>query len=116
AEQKITPEDGAQLLSALAATVVSPQQELSGRTTTPMDMGRRLSLVGAAIVVIGFFLPWFKVDVMSELKKALPDAKMVMGNIDMPSIAIMHNGQESTFARVVRGADLWPAWILLALV
>lgn len=118
AEQKITPEDGAQLLSALAATVAVPQQDVPQRSSVPMDLGRRLSLAGMAVVTVGFFLPWFKVDAVAEISKMMADAQAVMGNVSMPQFKGLSSGpNQSIFAaQLVRGADLWPAWILLALI
>lgn len=62
---KITAEEGAELLNALADSA-RPSQPGPHVTTTK---GRKLALVGAAAVLVGFFLPWFSVNLGQEMSR-----------------------------------------------
>ena len=63
---KVTAEDAAELLAALAATVAPPAPV---STIEPWTAARKLSLVGASIVLIGFFLPWYTINPGREVAK-----------------------------------------------
>jgi hypothetical protein len=62
---KITAEESSELLSALAATVPPP---IPAEPWTP---ARKLMAIGAALVLIGFFLPWYSFDPAKELRRAM---------------------------------------------
>lgn len=67
---RITAEESAELLNALAATV-QPQGGLQsdGRSRPGgMSPRQRMILIGAGLVLIGFFLPWFSVNPGKELE------------------------------------------------
>ncbi|HEY2341415.1 MAG TPA: hypothetical protein VGH90_00235, partial [Chthoniobacteraceae bacterium] len=63
---KITAEESAQLLNALGSTA-------SAEAVRPAPIGfrQRLALIGAALIVIGFFLPWFVINVGRDLQNAM---------------------------------------------
>jgi hypothetical protein len=62
---KITAEDGAELLTALA------QSQAAGNSATAISGPRRVMLVGAAIMLVGFFLPWFTLNEMQAMRDAV---------------------------------------------
>jgi len=57
---KISAEESAELLGALRE---------DRPTSQPLTPTRKLALLGAALVAIGFLLPWFKVDVGAEINR-----------------------------------------------
>jgi hypothetical protein len=61
---KISGEDGAELIAALRQTQV-PTRRAGG-----FSAGRRVMVAGTALVVAGFFLPWFRVDGAEMLRAA----------------------------------------------
>ena len=61
---KVTPEESAELLSALGESTASSKPR-----TVPMTAGRKLLLGGAALVLVGFFLPWYRVNPGQELNR-----------------------------------------------
>jgi hypothetical protein len=65
ADNRITAEEGAELLNALAAT--RPPIASVPTSASPMTAARKLVVAGAALVVAGFFLPWLTVDPGKEL-------------------------------------------------
>lgn len=69
---KITPEESAELLAALAATV-PPAPPAS--PVEPWTFSRKLMLAGAAVVLLGFFMPWYSIDLAREASR-LQDAAM----------------------------------------
>ena len=62
---KVTAEEGAELLSALSETA---RPEL--HAPTAMTPGRKLLLLGALLVIVGFFLPWYSIDISQEMARA----------------------------------------------
>lgn len=63
---KITAEDGAELLTALAQS-----QAASGSGAGTISGPRRIMLVGAGIALVGFFLPWFTLNVTQAMRDAM---------------------------------------------
>lgn len=61
---KITAEESAELLNALAATKSPEPSRSSAMKISPQ---RRLTFIGAALVLIGFFLPWFSFNPGKEI-------------------------------------------------
>lgn len=63
-ENRVTPEEGAELLKALATVQAT-------RTGHPpaLSRGRKLVLTGAVLVVVGFFLPWYSINPGTELSR-----------------------------------------------
>jgi len=66
---KITAEESAELLNALAATVQQPEPAAGNSRISRVTPGQKLALIGAALVLIGFFLPWFSVNPAKELER-----------------------------------------------
>jgi hypothetical protein len=64
-EGRINASESAQLLSALAETVPA------GLQPEPLTSVHRALFVGAALVLVGFFLPWFEVNVGAELNATM---------------------------------------------
>jgi len=63
-EGKITAEEGAEILGALSETA-SPELH----APTAMTAGRKLLLLGALLVIVGFFLPWYSIDIGQEMAR-----------------------------------------------
>jgi len=121
---KITAEEGAELLTALAQS-----QAASNNAAGAMSGPRRIMLVGAAITLVGFFLPWFTVNVaqaMGELTNSVmqgtsqfpsyPQPNMPFSspaNVEMNGTPVaVPNGMRVD----VRGGDIQHGfgWIILA--
>jgi hypothetical protein len=62
---KITAEESAELLNALGSTLKTPE-----RARVAFSPENRTMLIGAALVLIGFFLPWFTINPVKELENA----------------------------------------------
>jgi hypothetical protein len=67
-EGKITAEEAAELLSALGQTLPA------ATAVEPWTPGRKLMLAGAAVVLVGFFLPWFSFNTVEEMRRAFYEA------------------------------------------
>lgn len=65
-EHKISAEEGAQLLNALAAVSRVPEKRVD-----IMSAGRKLTLAGAGIVLIAFFLPWYSINPAQEISRVM---------------------------------------------
>ena len=74
---KITPEESTDLLNALGTTIVP---EIPQRSE-PLTTNRRLILSGAALVLLGFFLPWFSIDPVKELGQLSGQMQNMMNGI-----------------------------------
>jgi hypothetical protein len=94
---KLTPDESAELLQALSETRAPATQRVK---LTP---GQRLMLIGAALVTLGFFLPWFVINpgkeagrLMNQMKVSLPlessfpgrDLGLPHPTLQTPSISI----------------------------
>jgi hypothetical protein len=95
------------LLNALAATVQASEPGAApggaGFTIAP---GQRMVLIGAALVLIGFFLPWFSVDLGRELERMTSQVTNVMPQFSgqpgmnpssLPNFQFGPNGGNGTF-------------------
>jgi len=90
---KLTPEESAELLQALG--------ESSRRSTPaplPLTSHQRLMLIGAAVVALGFFLPWFTFNPGKEATRLMGQMKFNMhipngGNFSVDGSA-PGNGQQ----------------------
>jgi hypothetical protein len=65
AEGKVTAEESAELLTALGDS----SRGSSARPSQALPPARKMLLAGAALVLIGFFLPWFAIDVGREVSR-----------------------------------------------
>ena len=108
---KISGEDGAELIGALGqshATASPAGLSLSGN--------RRVMLLGAVLVVVGFCLPWFSINLGQESRDMMDGMQQQMqtfgGNVpQMPSMPTFQNTLE------VHGGDIEHGlgWIILAM-
>ncbi len=97
-EGKITPEESAELLNALAAPLPASSQ--------PTPNIRNLLAIGGTLVLIGFFLPWFSVDVGQEMNKAMTEvSKMMPKNMPAPPQGNFFT-QNINMKNVASGADM----------
>ncbi len=77
-EGKVTAEEGAELLNALSQTAAPT----TGSTPAPATAGKKLLLVGGALVLIGFFFPWFSVNPGAEMQRFMN--RVGFGNLSVP--------------------------------
>jgi hypothetical protein len=105
---KITGEDGAELIGALGQ---------SHATSAPTGLGlsgnRRVMMLGAVLVVVGFCLPWFNLNLGEEAQAVMQQFPAMNGNAPViaPGSVSVHNILE------VRGGDIGHGlgWIILAM-
>ncbi|MBX7245743.1 MAG: hypothetical protein K1X53_09590 [Candidatus Sumerlaeaceae bacterium] len=64
AENRISPQEGAELLNALAAS-----QATQRPAPIRLTVGQKQVLVGAVLVLVGFFLPWLTINLGNELTR-----------------------------------------------
>jgi hypothetical protein len=76
---KITADESAELLNALGHTAASPRVKPTGEITAH----RKIILLGAALVLIGFFLPWISVNPAEEANRLQSQLQQSM-NQQMP--------------------------------
>jgi hypothetical protein len=111
---KISGEDGAELISALGETAVreEPVANLFSR-------GRLLMFVGAGLVLLGFLLPWFVINIGAEMARsmqavrgAMPAMPAMPGFEIQPEISVPGG---AALQVTVRGGDLHYGlgWIIL---
>ncbi len=74
-EGKITAADSATLLASLGVT---QQANAQGAAMSP---ARKLVCAGSALVVLGFFLPWFSFNAADEVKRGVNQAAEQFGNM-----------------------------------
>jgi hypothetical protein len=65
-EGKINAQESAELLSALG---VSEKTDADG--TAPLSPPRKMALIGLALLLIGFYLPWFSINIGNEMQLLL---------------------------------------------
>ena len=113
---KITAEESADLLQALGATSQQP-----ARNRTPISSSQRLVLIGASMLLVGFFLPWFVIETGPEVRRMLNEAQAAMNSF-MPGIDVIEATGASTAVPVkhriqISGGDLQRGlgWIVLLL-
>ncbi len=70
-EGKITAEESAELLGALGDTV----RPISA-SHRPMTRSRKFLLIGSALVLVGFFLPWFSFNLGEESSRMMSQMQM----------------------------------------
>lgn len=76
-EGKITPEDSVELLNALAESARA--ERLPARP--PLGPMQKMKLLGAALLLVGFFLPWLSIDlvkVAQEISRQFPQGGAVL--------------------------------------
>ena len=110
-EGKINAHESAELLTALAQTV---EQLPSSR---PVPGGRKLMIAGALVALVGFLLPWFAIDLASEMRSmvgalGINNMTAQMGS----SMNIPGFGQSSSAMTYICGGDVGRGMGWLALV
>jgi hypothetical protein len=121
---RITAEEGSELLHALGETT-RPEPPMP----KPMTTGRKLLLVGAMLVIVGFFLPWYSInisqgmaqagqlmsDYSNQMSRNMGSPPMPSGAMPMPQMA-MTSGGVGGIVRVA-GGDVAHGlgWIVLLL-
>jgi hypothetical protein len=103
--EKITAEESADLLQALGAT---------GRSATlepprPLSSGQRLVLIGAALVLLGFFLPWFVINPGEELSRLVSEISFGPGLLEAPSLPKVTTGTVHVAGGDIRRGLGWAA-------
>ena len=111
---KITAEESAELLNALGTTVRAPE-----RQQTPLPPSQRTTLIGAAMVLIGFFLPWFSINLGQEVQRLAGDVQQQISQAvpGMPQImpGLVSQWSSNTGSIEVAGGDIKHGlgWIIL---
>lgn len=87
---KITAEESAELLTALGATLRRPEA-----APLAMTSAQRLVLIGAGVLLIGFFLPWLVINPADEVNRMMQQVtSTAYSTNDFPNIPAMM-GQNS---------------------
>ncbi len=118
---KLTPEESAELLQALGESSRSPVRPV------PLSGSQRLILIGAALVALGFFLPWFVINpgkeasrMREQVQQQMPfQAEAAFGGSGpgMPAGFPFGDGQFKTSSITMTGGDIQRGlgWITLLL-
>lgn len=113
-EGKINGTESAALLSALAEGTRGEQ------SNEPLAAGRKQMLFGALVVLVGFFLPWFNVDLAAEMNRIMPSSVQLGPQFGGATMSMPQFGGSSGRAISIHAGDIahglgW--WVLiLALV
>lgn len=105
---KISADESAELLNALGQSV--PQRPLPAQETE-ISPARKIVLLGAALLILGFFLPWFAINPGAMLNEMV--LQQSMGGGMMPANVMPHvldTGTVQVHAGVVAHGLGW--WIL----
>lgn len=108
---KLTAEESAELLQALGGTSRTPPRQV------PLTGGQRLMLIGAALVALGFFLPWITINPGAEAGRMMSQFGQGMG-MEMPGGGFtLPNPQIKTPTVSYAGGDMQRGlgWAVLAL-
>lgn len=113
---KLTADESAELLQALGESARAPAAPV------PLTSGQRLMLIGAALVALGFFLPWFVIDPGKEASRMMSRMQSSVrssfgGAFEMPSGFPPGNVQLKTGSVRIGGGDIkgglgWAALLL----
>lgn len=105
---KLTADESAELLQALSATAKTAPR------TVPLTGGQRFLLIGAALVLLGFFLPWFTLNLGSMMKDGMGQVQSQMQSlgsqfgmpegVSFPDLGSAINIKTSDMS--IRGADI----------
>jgi hypothetical protein len=115
---KLTPEESAELLQALRETSSRAPHQV------PLTGGQRLMLIGAALVAVGFFLPWLVVNpgkeagrmmnqMQSSMRSTFQGDMSISGGMDFPGMQLTTANVSISGGDIPRGLG-W-ATLLLAL-
>jgi hypothetical protein len=115
---KLTPEESAELLQALREPSPPAAHQV------PLTGGQRLMLIGAALVAVGFFLPWLVVNpgkeagrmmnqMQSSMRSTFQGDMSISGGMDFPGMQLTTANVSISGGDIPRGLG-W-ATLLLAL-
>ncbi len=76
--EKINADESAELLNALGQSVPSRPPPVSEMELSPQ---RKMVLLGAALLLLGFFLPWFTINQGAEMNKMISNLQQGMNGI-----------------------------------
>lgn len=108
---RITAEESAELLNALAASRPSVDSR-----TVPLTPAARLVLIGAGLVLVGFFFPWFSISPGQELARAMHGMRELVGaNLPMELPILNSRQSPSDFRISVIGSEIQHGWGWLVL-
>ena len=124
---KLTADESAELLQALSATA---KQAASPVRQVPLTGGQRFLLIGAGLVLLGFFLPWFTVNLGKEANRMMGEVMPQMGaqfsspfggnmelpqGVQFPDLGKVMKLQTADIS--IRGADISNGlgWVILLL-
>ena len=114
-EGKVTAEEGAELLAALGASA----RPAAGPPPPPRATsgGRKLVIVGAILVLVGFFLPWYSVDIASEIQRMGRTISPPMGEVNGIRVHIEQGMPKFNGTVRTNGSDVHygMGWMVLAL-
>lgn len=85
---KITADESAELLNALGQTVPQRPPPASEMDLTPQ---RKIVLIGAALLLVGFFLPWFNIKPGQMLNELATNMNGIFPQGAMPQMGIALN-------------------------
>jgi SHOCT-like domain len=112
---KLTPDESAELLQALGES-----SRPAATRQVPLTGSQRTMLIGAALVIVGFFLPWFVFNVGREATRLMSQMHgsvgLFGGTVEMPQ-AMIPGGDIKTPSVTVSGGDIRRGlgWITLVL-
>ncbi len=109
---RITVEESAELLNALGASqpagMVPPE---------PLSEARRLTIIGACVVLAGFFFPWFTMSPGKELSRAMESMREQLGEnfpIEIPGMTLPQNAPGFQISTVGSEIPHGMGWMVLA--
>jgi hypothetical protein len=112
---KITADESAELLNALGHSVPPRPQPASEMDMTPQ---RKIVLLGAALLLLSFFLPWFKVNLGQAMHEAAGQMQQMMGGM-MPGNGMtqLNIPQNTGAVQIVQAGNIphGLGWWILAL-
>jgi hypothetical protein len=113
---KLTPDESAELLQALRPNSASRARQV------PLTGGQRLMLIGAALVGLGFFLPWLVINPGEEASRLMNQMQLSLvpiagGGVELPSGANFPGMNLTTPTMSLSGGDIQRGlgWVTLAL-
>jgi hypothetical protein len=111
---KITAEESAELLNALGQSIPPRALPASEKELTPQ---RKIVLLGAALLLIGFFLPWFALNPGQMLNEATTQLQQMMGGMMPGNVLPQMNLSPNTGTVQVHAGDVAHGlgWWILAL-
>jgi hypothetical protein len=108
---KINADESAELLNALGQSVPQRPPPAAERELSPQ---RKIVLLGAALLLLGFFLPWFKINLGQAMNETMGQLQQMVGGA-MPQ---MNFGQQNNnLVQVVQAGNIpnGLGWWILAL-